>query len=131
MQTTRLLRLLHPGEQQGGDDPQAGETESAQPGQADAEQEAAERSAAAAVADVQDGAVLMAGGFGLCGIPEKLIAALCERGVSGLTFVSNNAGVDDGGLGLLLLQFLDHHVGDLFLWTLQESIDLTLALVLD
>ena len=59
-------------------------------------------SATEAVADVEDGAMLMAGGFGLCGIPEKLIAALCAKGVKDLTFVSNNAGVDDGGLGFLL-----------------------------
>jgi 3-oxoacid CoA-transferase subunit A len=56
----------------------------------------------AAVADIADGAVLMAGGFGLCGIPENLIAALADRGTRDLTFVSNNAGVDDFGLGLLL-----------------------------
>lgn len=60
------------------------------------------RSAAEAVADIPGGAVLMAGGFGLCGIPENLIAALAERGVGGLTFISNNAGVDGFGLGLLL-----------------------------
>ena len=59
-------------------------------------------SAAEAVADIHEGAVVMAGGFGLCGIPENLIAAIRELGVSGLTFVSNNAGVDDFGLGLLL-----------------------------
>jgi 3-oxoacid CoA-transferase subunit A len=58
--------------------------------------------AAEAVADVHDGAVLMAGGFGLCGIPENLILALRERGVRNLTFISNNCGVDDFGLGLLL-----------------------------
>jgi 3-oxoacid CoA-transferase A subunit len=58
--------------------------------------------AAAAVADIQDGAVILAGGFGLCGIPENLIAALRDRGVRALTCVSNNAGVDDFGLGLLL-----------------------------
>lgn len=55
-----------------------------------------------AVADIPNGAMLMAGGFGLCGIPEQLIAALVERGVKDLTVVSNNAGVDDFGLGLLL-----------------------------
>lgn len=59
-------------------------------------------SAAEAVADIPDGATLLAGGFGLCGIPETLIAALVQRGVKGLTVVSNNAGVDDFGLGLLL-----------------------------
>jgi 3-oxoacid CoA-transferase subunit A len=55
-----------------------------------------------AVADVPDGATLVVGGFGLCGIPENLIAALRRRGVSNLTCVSNNCGVDDWGLGLLL-----------------------------
>ncbi len=55
-----------------------------------------------AVADIPDGATLAAGGFGLCGIPELAIAALRERGVKGLTFVSNNCGVDDFGLGVLL-----------------------------
>ena len=58
--------------------------------------------AAEAVKDIPAGAVLMAGGFGLCGIPEHLIAALRDSGVSGLTCISNNAGVDDFGLGLLL-----------------------------
>ena len=59
-------------------------------------------SAAAAVADIPDGAELVAGGFGLCGIPELCIAALRERRVTGLTVYSNNCGVDDFGLGLLL-----------------------------
>ena len=59
-------------------------------------------SAAEAVADIPNGATLMAGGFGLCGIPENLIAALVAQGTTGLTVVSNNAGVDDFGLGLLL-----------------------------
>jgi 3-oxoacid CoA-transferase A subunit len=59
-------------------------------------------SAAEAVADIPNDAVLMAGGFGLCGIPETLIAALVQAGPTGLTFISNNAGVDDFGLGLLL-----------------------------
>ncbi len=59
-------------------------------------------SAAEAVADIPDGALLMAGGFGLCGIPENLIAALRERGVRSLSVVSNNCGVDDFGLGILL-----------------------------
>lgn len=59
-------------------------------------------SAAAAVADIGDGATLMAGGFGLCGIPENLILALRDRGVRDLTFISNNCGVDDFGLGILL-----------------------------
>lgn len=55
-----------------------------------------------ALHDVADGATLMLGGFGLCGIPENCIAALVQKGVSGLTCISNNAGVDDFGLGLLL-----------------------------
>ncbi|WNF37661.1 CoA transferase subunit A [Bacillaceae bacterium IKA-2] len=55
-----------------------------------------------AVKDVQDGATLMVGGFGLCGIPENLIKGLLERGVKDLTIISNNCGVDDWGLGLLL-----------------------------
>ena len=55
-----------------------------------------------AVADIPEGATILAGGFGLCGIPENLIAALVRHGVGGLTVVSNNAGVDDFGLGLLL-----------------------------
>ncbi len=59
-------------------------------------------SADLAVADIPDGATLLAGGFGLCGIPENLIAALVARGVKDLTVVSNNCGVDDFGLGLLL-----------------------------
>ena len=49
-----------------------------------------------------DGMTIMAGGFGLCGIPENLIAAIRDSGVKGLTFISNNAGVDDFGLGVLL-----------------------------
>ena len=59
-------------------------------------------SADEAVRDVFDGATLVVGGFGLCGIPENLIAALVGRGVKNLTAVSNNCGVDDWGLGLLL-----------------------------
>ena len=59
-------------------------------------------SADAAVADIPEGATLVVGGFGLCGIPENLIAALVRRGVGGLTVFSNNCGVDDWGLGLLL-----------------------------
>jgi 3-oxoacid CoA-transferase/3-oxoacid CoA-transferase subunit A len=60
------------------------------------------RSADAAVADIPDGATLLVGGFGLCGIPENLIAALLRKGVRDLTVISNNCGVDDFGLGLLL-----------------------------
>ncbi|HKW77163.1 MAG TPA: CoA transferase subunit A [Terriglobales bacterium] len=55
-----------------------------------------------AIRDIQDGAVLMVGGFGLCGIPEELIEALARKGVKNLTTISNNAGVDDYGLGKLL-----------------------------
>ncbi len=59
--------------------------------------------AAAALAGViRDGMTIMAGGFGLCGIPTALIEAIRASGAKDLTFVSNNAGVDDGGLGLLL-----------------------------
>jgi len=58
---------------------------------------------AAALADVvRDGMTVMSGGFGLCGIPERLIEALRDSRVGGLTVISNNAGVDDAGLGLLL-----------------------------
>jgi len=55
-----------------------------------------------AVKDIQDGAILMLGGFGLCGIPENCIDALVEKGVKNLTCISNNAGVDDFGIGLML-----------------------------
>lgn len=55
-----------------------------------------------AIKDIQDGAVIMLGGFGLCGIPENCISALVKKGVKNLTCISNNAGVDDFGLGLLL-----------------------------
>jgi 3-oxoacid CoA-transferase A subunit len=55
-----------------------------------------------AVKDIPDNAVLMLGGFGLCGIPENSIAALIRKGVKGLTCISNNAGVDDFGIGLML-----------------------------
>jgi 3-oxoacid CoA-transferase subunit A len=58
--------------------------------------------AAAALHDVRDGAVIMLGGFGLCGIPENCIASLKEKGVKDLVCISNNAGVDDFGLGVLL-----------------------------
>lgn len=58
--------------------------------------------AQSAIAGVQDGMTLLVGGFGLCGIPENCIAALRDSGVKNLTCVSNNAGVDDFGLGLLL-----------------------------
>lgn len=60
------------------------------------------KSALDAIADVEDGATIMFGGFGLCGIPESLIWALKEKGVKNLTAMSNNCGVDDFGLGILL-----------------------------
>ena len=59
-------------------------------------------SAKEAVAGIQDGMTLMVGGFGLVGIPEQLILALVEKGVKDLTVISNNCGVDEWGLGLLL-----------------------------
>src|ERR1700740_1467973 len=59
-------------------------------------------SADEAVRDIPDAATLMLGGFGLCGIPENCIAALTRTGVCRLTCISNNAGIDDFGLGLLL-----------------------------
>jgi 3-oxoacid CoA-transferase subunit A len=55
-----------------------------------------------AIQDITDGAVLMLGGFGLCGIPENCIAALVKKGIKDLTCISNNAGVDDFGIGLML-----------------------------
>jgi 3-oxoacid CoA-transferase A subunit len=55
-----------------------------------------------AIRDIRDGATIMVGGFGLCGIPENLIDALVRQGVRNLTTISNNAGVDDFGLGKLL-----------------------------
>ena len=60
------------------------------------------RSADEAVALIPDGATIMMGGFGLCGIPENLIAALHARGTKDLTVISNNAGIDDFGIGILL-----------------------------
>jgi 3-oxoacid CoA-transferase subunit A len=60
--------------------------------------------AADAVKNIQDGAIIMLGGFGLCGIPENCIAALVAKGIKNLTCISNNAGVDDFGIGLMLKQ---------------------------
>ena len=57
-----------------------------------------------AIKDISDGATIMLGGFGLCGIPENCINALVEKKVKNLTCISNNAGVDDFGIGLLLRQ---------------------------
>jgi 3-oxoacid CoA-transferase subunit A len=61
-----------------------------------------QKSAREACADIKDGATILAGGFGLCGIPEHCIQALRDLGPKDLTFVSNNCGVDDFGLGILL-----------------------------
>ena len=69
-------------------------------------------SSAEAVADIPDGATLMLGGFGLCGIPENLIAALVARGVKGLHTISNNMGVDGFGMGLMLeAEMIASHIG--------------------
>lgn len=69
-------------------------------------------SAGEAVADIPDGATIMLGGFGLCGIPENLIAALVRRGVKGLHTISNNMGVDGFGMGLMLeAGMIASHVG--------------------
>lgn len=57
-----------------------------------------------AIHDIKDNQTLMLGGFGLCGIPEKSVEALVKKGVQGLTCISNNAGVDDFGIGLMLQQ---------------------------
>jgi 3-oxoacid CoA-transferase subunit A len=59
-------------------------------------------SAEEAIRDITDGATIMLGGFGLCGIPENCIGALVRKGIKDLTCISNNAGVDDFGLGMLL-----------------------------
>ncbi|HVW84561.1 MAG TPA: CoA transferase subunit A [Bryobacteraceae bacterium] len=69
-------------------------------------------SAYEAVSDIADGATVMLGGFGLCGIPENLIAALVERKVKGLHTISNNMGVDGFGMGLLLeAGMIESHLG--------------------
>jgi len=60
------------------------------------------KNAESAVFDINDNATIMLGGFGLCGIPENLISALVKRGTKNLTCISNNAGVDEFGIGLLL-----------------------------
>lgn len=66
----------------------------------------------AAVADIPDGATLMVGGFGLCGIPENLIAALVRRNVKGLRTISNNMGIDGWGMGLMLeAGMIASHIG--------------------
>src|SRR4051794_32912868 len=69
-------------------------------------------SADEAIRDMQDGAVLMVGGFGLCGVPEDLIEAVLQKGVKDLTTISNNAGVDEFGLGKLLKsRQIKKHIG--------------------
>lgn len=69
-------------------------------------------SAEEAIQDVFDGATIMVGGFGLCGMPENLIRALARKGVKNLTTISNNVGVDGLGMGLLLANGqINHHIG--------------------
>lgn len=70
-----------------------------------------------ALHDAKDNATIMLGGFGLCGIPENSIAALVKKGIKNLTCISNNAGVDDFGLGLLLqtrqiMKMISSYVGE-------------------
>jgi len=60
------------------------------------------KNAQEAIHDIENGAVIMLGGFGLCGIPENCISALVQKGTKNLTCISNNAGVDDFGIGLML-----------------------------
>jgi 3-oxoacid CoA-transferase subunit A len=92
-------------------------------------------SADAAVADISDGATVMLGGFGLCGIPENLIAALVRRGIKGLHTISNNMGVDGFGMGLMLeAGMIASHVGSyvgenrrLETMVLRGELDLTLV----
>jgi 3-oxoacid CoA-transferase subunit A len=92
-------------------------------------------SADEAIRDIPDGATIMVGGFGLCGIPENLIAALVRKGVKNLTTISNNVGVDDFGLGKCLYagQIKAHigsYVGEnkkLEEMVLSNEIDLTLV----
>jgi 3-oxoacid CoA-transferase subunit A len=68
--------------------------------------------AEAAIHDINDGATVIVGGFGLCGIPENLIKALAKKGVKNLTTISNNAGVDEFGLGVLLQNHqVKKHIG--------------------
>ena len=62
------------------------------------------RNADEAISGISDGNIIMLGGFGLCGIPENCIAALVRKGIKDLTCISNNAGIDDFGIGLMLKQ---------------------------
>ncbi|MBV9573404.1 MAG: CoA transferase subunit A [Acidobacteriales bacterium] len=88
-----------------------------------------------AIADIFDGATIMIGGFGLCGIPENLIRALVRKGVKGLTTISNNVGVDGFGMGQLLAagqirRHIGTYVGEnklLEQMVLQGSVDLDLV----
>jgi len=92
-------------------------------------------SAEDAIRDIPDGATIMIGGFGLCGIPENLIRALVHKGTKGLTTISNNVGVDGYGMGLLLAAGqIRHHIGSyvgenrlLEQMVLEKKIDLELA----
>jgi 3-oxoacid CoA-transferase subunit A len=88
-----------------------------------------------AIRDIPDGATIMIGGFGLCGIPENLIQALVRRGTKNLTTISNNVGVDGYGMGLLLAagqirRHIGSYVGEnrlLEQMVLEKKIDLELA----
>jgi 3-oxoacid CoA-transferase subunit A len=88
-----------------------------------------------AIRDIHDGATIMIGGFGLCGIPENLIRALVRRGVKNLTTISNNVGVDGHGMGLLLAAGqISRHIGSyvgenklLEQMVLEKKIDLQLV----
>lgn len=73
-------------------------------------------SAEEAVKDIASNSTLLVGGFGLCGIPENLINALSKTGVNGLTVVSNNAGVDNFGLGILLKSKQVQNYQNLFIY---------------
>jgi 3-oxoacid CoA-transferase subunit A len=92
------------------------------------------RTANEAIADIGPGSTVMLGGFGLCGIPENLIAALVERRVTGLHTISNNMGVDGFGMGLMLeAGMIASHVGSyvgenrrLEAMVLKKELDLTL-----
>ncbi len=92
-------------------------------------------SAEEAIRDIPDGATIMIGGFGLCGIPENLIRALVHKGTKGLTTISNNVGVDGYGMGLLLAagqirRHIGSYVGEnrlLEQMVLEKKIDLELA----